>query len=446
MSAGGLRILGVDPGSAAENLGLAAGDEILSVNGHPTPDELALRFYLAEEDLVLEVRKAGGATVHLRAGDRHGGTLGVEVEEFQTRTCANSCMFCFINQLPPGVRASLRVRDDDYRLSFLHGNYITLTNLPEKELDRIVEQRLSPLYVSVHATEEDLRTRILGRKKADDLAGKIRKLTDGGIRLHTQVVLMPGINDGGHLERTVFDLYRYYPGVDSVAIVPLGLSDHGQAREVFTPVTASYCREIIGEVSHWQARVPQETGRTFSYLADEFYLQGGIALPESAHYDDFAQIEDGIGMVRKFLDDFEVEIRRRRKPRPELSGALVTGTLFHPILSRCVSRINDRIGSRLRTVEAKNRFMGESITVAGLLAGRDILDALAPIDAGEFVVIPGEALSRLDGIFVDGLSPDDLSRRLACPVYPSGRTMLEFFKLLTARSSPTIALVNGPHL
>ncbi|MBP1600335.1 MAG: FeS-binding protein, partial [Acidobacteria bacterium] len=227
MSAGGLRILGVDPGSAAENLGLAAGDEILSVNGHPTPDELALRFYLAEEDLVLEVRKAGGATVHLRAGDRHGGTLGVEVEEFQTRTCANSCMFCFINQLPPGVRASLRVRDDDYRLSFLHGNYITLTNLPEKELDRIVEQRLSPLYVSVHATEEDLRTRILGRKKADDLAGKIRKLTDGGIRLHTQVVLMPGINDGGHLERTVFDLYRYYPGVDSVAIVPLGLSDHG---------------------------------------------------------------------------------------------------------------------------------------------------------------------------------------------------------------------------
>ena len=446
MSAGGLRILGVDPGSAAENLGLAAGDEILSVNGHPTPDELALRFYLAEEDWVLEVRKAGGATVHLRAGDRHGGTLGVEVEEFQTRTCANSCMFCFINQLPPGVRASLRVRDDDYRLSFLHGNYITLTNLPEKELDRIVEQRLSPLYVSVHATEENLRTRILGRKKADDLAGKIRKLTDGGIRLHTQVVLMPGINDGGHLERTVFDLYRYYPGVDSVAIVPLGLSDHGQAREVFTPVTASYCREIIGVVTPWQARFRRETGRTFSYLADEFYLQGGIALPESAHYDDFSQIEDGIGMVRKFLDDFEVEIRRRRKPRPELSGALVTGTLFHPILSRCVSRINDRIGSRLRTVEARNRFMGESITVAGLLAGRDILDALAPIDEGEFVVIPGEALSRLDGIFVDGLSPDDLSRRLGRPVYTSGRTMPEFFRLLTARSSPTIALVNGPHL
>ncbi len=434
MSARGIRILGVDSGSIAESLGLAAGDEILSVNGHPTPDELALKFYLAEEELVLEVRKAGGATVDLHAGVLHGDALGVEVEEFRTRTCANSCMFCFINQLPPGVRATLRVKDDDYRLSFLHGNYITLTNLPEKELDRIIEQRLSPLYVSVHATEVDLRTRILGRKKADDLAGKIRKLTDGGIRLHTQVVLMPGINDGDHLERTVFDLYRFHPGVDSVAVVPLGLSDHGRAREVFTPVTARYCREVIRVATPWQARFRRETGLTFAYLADEFYLQGGMPLPESAHYDDFAQIEDGIGMARRFLDDFEIEIRRRRKPRPGLRGALVTGTLFYPILSRCVSRINDRIGSHLRTVEAKNRFMGESVTVAGLLAGQDILAALTSVDPADFVVIPGEALSRIDGILVDGLSLDDLARRLGVPVYPSGRTMLEFFRLLAARS------------
>ncbi len=434
MSTRGLRILGVEHGSAAEGLGMAAGDEILSVNGHPTPDELALRFYLADEELRFEVRKAGGATVHLHVGDLHGSDLGVEVEEFRTRTCANSCMFCFINQLPSGVRASLRVKDDDYRLSFLHGNYITLTNLPEKELDRIIEQKLSPLYVSVHATEVDLRTRILGRKKADDLTGKIRKLIDGGIRLHTQVVLMPGVNDGAHLERTVFDLYQYYPGVDSVAIVPLGLSDHGQAREVFTPVTASYCRDIIRQATPWQARFRRDTGRTFAYLADEFYLQGGIPLPETAHYGDFAQIEDGIGMARRFLDEFEIEIRRRRKQRPRLSGTLVTGTLFYPILSKCVARINDRLGSSLRTVEAKNRFMGESITVAGLLSGRDILDALASVDPGDFAVIPGEAISRVDGILVDGLAADDIARRIGRPVYPSGRTMLEFFRLLSART------------
>jgi len=433
MSVRGIRILSVENGSPAESLGLAPGDEILSVNGHPTPDELALRFYLAEEELLLEVRKAGGATVRLRADELHGNTLGVDVEEFRTRTCSNSCMFCFVNQLPSGVRASLRVKDDDYRLSFLHGNYITLTNLPEKELGRIIEQALSPLYVSVHATEVDLRTRILGRKKADDLAGKIRKLIDGGIRLHTQIVLMPGINDGSHLKRTVFDLYRYYPGVDSVAIVPLGLSDHGLAKEIFTRVTASYCREVIGQVTPWQTAFRRETGRTFACLADEFYLQGDMPLPGTAHYDDFSQIEDGVGMTRKFLNDFEIEIRRRRKPKPGLCGTLVTGSLFHPILSKCVSRINDRIGSHLRTIEARNRFMGKSITVAGLLAGQDILDALASADPGDFAIIPGEAVSRPDGILVDNLSPDDLAHRLGKPVYTSGRTMLDFFRLLTTR-------------
>ena len=434
MSARGLRILGVEKGSPAESLGLAAGDEILSVNSYPTPDELALKFFLAEEQVLLEVRKATGATVRLQADVLPGSTLGVDVEEFRTRTCSNACLFCFINQLPPGARTSLRVKDDDYRLSFLHGNYITLTNLPEKELDRIIQQALSPLYVSVHATEVDLRTRILGRKKADDLAGKIRRLIDGGIRLHTQIVLMPGINDGGHLERTVFDLYGYHPGVDSVAIVPLGLSDHGRPKDIFTPVTASYCRDVIAQVAPWQARFRGETGRTFAYLADEYYLQGGMPLPGTAHYDDFAQIEDGVGMVRKFLNDFETEIRRRRKPRPRLCGTLVTGTLFYPILSECMSRLNDRIGSRLRTIEARNRFMGESITVAGLLAGQDILDALSSVDPGGFVIIPSEAISRPDGVLVDNLSTDDLAHRLGRPVYACGRTMRDFFKLLTARS------------
>ena len=433
MSARGLRILGVEKGSPAESLGLAAGDEILSVNNYPTPDELALKFFLAEEQVLLEVRKATGATVRLQADVLPGSTLGVDVEEFRTRTCSNACLFCFINQLPPGARTSLRVKDDDYRLSFLHGNYITLTNLPEKELDRIIQQALSPLYVSVHATEVDLRTRILGRKKADDLAGKIKRLIDGGIRLHTQIVLMPGINDGGHLERTVFDLYGYHPGVDSVAIVPLGLSDHGRPKDIFTPVTASYCRDVIAQVAPWQARFRGETGRTFAYLADEFYLQGGMPLPGTAHYDDFAQIEDGVGMVRKFLNDFETEIRRCRKPRPRLCGTLVTGTLFYPILSECMSRLNDRIGSRLRTIEAPNRFMGESITVAGLLAGQDILDALSSVDPGGFVIIPSEAISRPDGVFVDDLSADDLAHRLGRPVYPCGRTMRDFFKLLNAQ-------------
>ena len=328
------------------------------------------------------------------------------------------------------MRPSLQVKDDDYRLSFLHGNYITLTNLPEKELDRIIEHRLSPLYVSVHATDPELRTRVLGRKKVDDLDRKIRKLMSGNIILHTQVVLMPEINDGENLERTVSDLYGYFPGVESVAIVPLGLSDHGSPRERFKPVTAEYCRAVIRQVAPWQERFRAEIGRTFAYLADEFYIQGDVPLPETGYYDEFAQVEDGVGMVRRFLNEFDAELARRRKSRPDLAGTLVTGQLFYPYLKTCIDRFNRKLGSKLNVQVAINRFMGRSITVAGLLAGADISSALSGKELGNFVIIPNEAVSRVDGILVDNVAPNELTERLGRPVYPSAPTMNEFFRLL----------------
>ncbi len=433
MTSSGLRIVSVEEGSPARNLGLMPGDEILSVNGHPVPDELALKFHLAEEAVVLEVGKEDGSVIRIDADLSHGKSLGVRVEDFKTRTCNNACIFCFIDQLPSGVRRSLRLKDDDYRLSFLHGNYITLTNLPDSELDRIIRHALSPLYVSVHATDPDLRTRILGRRKADDLDRKIRKLLNGGIRLHTQIVLMPGINDGPHLERTVHDLYGLFPGVDSIAIVPLGLSEHGKPREVCTPVTPAYCREVIAQVTPWQLNFREECGYTFAYLADEFYLQGEVTLPDTYHYDDFAQIEDGVGMVRRFLDDFEIEMKRRRRCRRSLNGTLVTGKLFEPVLTDSVRRLNERFDWDLRVIEAANHFMGKSVTVAGLLAGRDILDALAGRETGDFVIIPEEALSRTEGIFVDDLTPEDISMRIRRPTLPGGRTVHDLFVLLFER-------------
>jgi putative radical SAM enzyme (TIGR03279 family) len=429
----GIKIREVEEGSLGGRIGLAAGDEVLAVNGHSITDELSLKFYLGEELVELAVRKSTGAEVSFALDLSEGDRLGVAVEDFRTRTCNNACLFCFIDQLPPGVRPTLMVKDDDYRLSFLHGNYITLTNLPEKELDRMIEQALSPVYISVHATDPELRTRILGRKKVDDLDRKMRKLIDGGIRLHTQIVLMPGINDGKHLEKTVFDLYSYYPGVNSVAIVPLGLSDHGNPRTHYTPVTAAYCREIIQQVIPWQKQFRSEIDRSFAYLADEFYIQGGVDLPDTAYYDEFAQIEDGVGMVRKFLNDFDSEIRRWRKPRPHLKGTLATASLFYPYLQSAMAQFNEKFGSGIEVRLIENKYMGRSITVAGLLAGGDFLEAMRDRVHGDFVVIPNESISRIDGILVDNMRPEDLARELDRPVYASGATTHDFFSLLCDR-------------
>jgi putative radical SAM enzyme (TIGR03279 family) len=430
MAARGIKILEVEKGSAGEKLGLRPGDQILTANGHEVPDELALQFYLSESHVDLCVQRSSGLERHFRARLSDDRDLGVRVEEFRTRTCNNACLFCFIDQLPPGVRPSLRVKDDDYRLSFLHGNYVTLTNLTEGELDRVIEQRLSPLFVSVHATDTNLRSRILGRRRTDHLDKQLDRLVRGGIRLHTQIVLMPGINDGARLEQTVFGLYRFFPGIQSVAIVPLGLSEHGAPKDRLIPVTPEYSRALVHNLIPLQDRFRSEIDRAFAYLADEFYIQGGMEVPERRYYDDFAQIEDGVGMVREFLDEFEAELGRRRRSRLALHGSLATGRLFSPMLQRCIRRFNHKFGSQLEVREIENRFMGRSITVAGLLSGQDILTALSGDDIGDFLIIPNEALSEGEGILLDDLSPQDLSGSLKKPVFPSGRTPRDFFNLL----------------
>ncbi len=426
----GIRLIEVEKGSIAEKIGLKSGDRILAANGCDLPDELALQFHLSEETVDLLVLMPNGNEKHLKFSLPEDACLGVKVEEFLTKTCNNSCLFCFVDQLPPDARPGLRIKDDDYRLSFLHGNYITLTNLRDKELDRIAEQRLSPLYVSVHATDPELRTRILGRRKTDDLVGKIGKLVGGNIRIHAQVVLMPGINDGRNLEKTVFDLFGFYPGVESVAIVPLGLSGHGKPRTLLTPATPGFCREVIRQAAAWQKYFRAQIGRTFAYLADEFYLQGGARLPDREHYDDFAQIEDGVGMARSFLDDFEAELNKRRSRRLKLSGTIATGELFYETLRSCIERFNGKFKTQLQVMPVENRFMGKNVTVAGLLAGRDIAAALDGATAGKFVIVPSEALSRSDEIFVDDVAPADLAEIIGAPVYQSGRTVQDFFRLM----------------
>lgn len=431
MGTRGVHIIKVEPAGLGARVGLRPGDTILAVNGSPVEDELALRFYLADEQVALAVRSAAGEARRIDL-DLAGGSLGIEVEEFPTRTCNNACIFCFVDQLPKGVRPGLRVRDDDYRLSFLHGNYITLTNLAEADLERIVAHALSPLYVSVHATDPALRSRILGRRKPDDLAGKLRRLIAGGITIHAQIVLMPQINDGAHLRQTVLDLYDLYPGVRSVAIVPLGLSAHGKPRERLRPVTPAFSAELIRTVSAWQDAFRKKIGRTFAYLADEFYVLAGAPVPEAGHYDDFAQIEDGVGMVRRFLDDFDEALGRPYPVRPGLRGTLITGMLFEPFLAATAARCNRRYGLHLNVVAVPNRFLGGGITVAGLLSGGDIVAALRSAAPGNFVVVPDDALSRNEAVFLDDRTLSWAAQALERPVYRSGRCADDFFRLLGA--------------
>ena len=427
----GIKILEVVPDSAADRIGLEPGDRLLTINGHEITDELALRFYLnAEERAVLCWRRSGGKERRGKINIDEAVDPGVIVEEFSTRRCTNACIFCFVDQLPPEARPALRVKDDDYRLSFLYGNYVTLTNVTEKDIDRIIEQRLSPLYVSVHATDPELRARVLGRKKVDNLEKKLARLVRGGVRIHAQIVLMPGINDGAQLEKTVMDLYRLHPGVESVAIVPLGLSDYAPRGNGLRPATPAFSRALIRRVNKWRQDFINRSQSAFVFPADEFYLLAGEAIPESDYYEDFAQIEDGVGMVRLFLDDFEAAAARRRKPLTDLRGTLVTGGLFFPVLERYVEELNRQTGAKLAVCAAENRFLGKRVTVAGLLSGGDILAALRGGDSGGFVVIPGEALAFDNRLLLDGLTLNDLSRELGLPVYSGGRSAGEFFKTL----------------
>ena len=427
----GIKILKVVPGSAADRIGLEPGDRILTVNGHEIADELALRFYLhAEDRAVLGWRRNSGAIRRGKISIEEAIDFGVIIEEFPTRRCSNACIFCFVDQLPPGARPALRVKDDDYRLSFLYGNYVTLTNVTGKDIDRIIEQRLSPLYVSVHATDPELRARVLGRKKADNLEKKLARLVRGDVRIHAQIVLMPGINDGGQLEKTVMDLYRFHPGLESVAIVPVGLSDYAPREKGLRRVTKTYSRTLVRRVNKWRQSFISRSQRAFVFTADEFYLLAGEPIPERDYYEDFAQIEDGVGMVRYFLDDFEKAAAYRRKPLTNLRGTLVTGKLFFPVFERCMTELNRRTGAKLTVCAAENRFLGKRVTVAGLLSGKDIIAALRGRDNGGFVIIPGETLAFDNRLLLDGLTLNDLSRELGLPVCSGGRSAGEFFKTL----------------
>lgn len=421
-----------EPESIACDLGWRPGDEIVSINGHELSDILDYRFYSAEEHLNVLVRRRD-QTAEFEIEKDIDTDLGVTFADALfdgVRTCGARCIFCFVDQLPKGLRKSLYLKDDDYRLSFLHGNFVTLANCTDDDLKRIVTQRLSPLYVSVHTTDPTLRDRMLGRSSPPILE-QIDTLAAGNITLHTQIVLCRQVNDGEHLDRTITDLAARHPTVSSVALVPAGVTAHRRHNTPIPPIDAKYSVEILCKVRSWQHKFSTELGTRLVWAADEFYLNAGRGVPKASAYEGFPQIENGVGLVRKFLDSARRSLRLVRKmagvTAEPLAVSLVTGTLAAPIIRRWAESVESD-ALTITVVPIANRLFGDSVTVAGLIAGQDIIDQLRGRPVGDLLVIPSVALR--DGAFLDDVTPDDIARALGLRVLVSPPTPSALIRLL----------------
>jgi len=432
----GIKIIGVEPDSLAAELKLETGDRVWTINGRRVRDALDFKFLTSgEEDLTLEVVKTDGEEWRIEVEKDDGESWGVEFEPMTPRQCGNDCVFCFIQQNPEGSRRSLWVRDEDVRFSFMYGNYSTLTTITKSEIERVIEQRLSPQYVSVHTTDPELRAYMLGIDRKIDVIAQMKNFIDRGIEIHAQVVLCPTINDGEHLKKTIYDLAELHPGVVSTAIVPLGVTDKHKYRDRLTPVTDDFCREIIDLVTPIQKELKRKLGTVFAFLGDEFYIRAGKEIPHKSHYrivrgqaaddDEYPQIEDGVGMARQFFDAHakrmkQLEKMRRRGRFTEaqargIYGSLATGLIFYPALKEAVEELNQQFGTRLHVVPVENIFFGGGVTVAGLLSGVDFLNARDKF-RGEFLMIPPHSYREHDRRFLDGMTVGELASELVLPV------------------------------
>ncbi len=403
----------VQPGSIAEELGIQPGDQVVSINGHVLRDTIDYRFYAAEERLKIVTLRAGKERVYEVRRD-YKRDLGLEftAPTFDgIRRCQCRCSFCFVQQMPPGLRRTLYIRDDDYRYSFLFGNFVTLTNLTREDWIRLEEQRLSPLYVSVHATDVALRRQILGNPTVPDIMAQLRGLGNLGITVHTQIVLVPGLNDEAALTKSVSDLASLFPIVQSIAIVPVGLTRYH--RRGLRSLTPSEAGDLIHRMQPRQARYRRRRGANLVYLSDEIYLLAGHPLPPAEAYDDFPQLENGVGLTRQLLDEWEGIRETAQAIRPGYRKAtLVCGTLIAPILQSVIPPLGDAVGVHFEVVPVSNRFFGSSVTVSGLLVGEDVISALRRHELGDLVVLPRAMFDAAGECTLDDWTLDDISREL----------------------------------
>jgi len=420
-----VKIAAVTPNTIAEELELEVGSRIVRINGETVRDAIDYRFLESEESIELEVQSGCGERVVYEIEKDAGEPLGLVLAPDTVRQCANKCVFCFIDGNPDGARQPLYLKDDDFRLSFTYGSYVTLTNLGPRGFQRLIDQRLSPLYVSVHATDPVIRQRMLGVSLGGEIVDQLRMLTAAGIEVHTQIVLCPEWNDGEQLDRTIEDLWAIGPKVLSLSVVPVGLTQYNLNRPIrlLKPEEAA---RALAQVDRARERALQERGIGWAYAGDEMYFIANAPLPAASFYDDWPLTENGVGSVRRLLDDFDAGIA----DAPALAGrtlTIVTGTRMGPVIEPLGARIATQTGADVRVIGAENTYFGSTVNTAGLLPARDIMRVLRNEKRVDLVLIPGESLNE-DDYFVDDMSLAQLRRE-----FP-GATIQPAFELTTALS------------
>ncbi|QQE76827.1 DUF512 domain-containing protein [Alicyclobacillus sp. SO9] len=412
----------VHSNSLAEELELQAGDEVLKINGESITDIIDLQFALSTEELELEVKKSDGEVWVFEVEKDYDEGLGVDWENptvDKVHLCHNKCVFCFVDQVPGNMRKTLNVRDDDYRLSFLHGNFITLTNLKEQELERIVRLKMSPLNVSVHTTNPELRVRMLANKRSGEILNQIRYLADNEIEMNTQVVLCPEWNDGEELDKTIRDLAPFYPAVKTLSIVPVGLTKHRRGLHSMRPVSHEEAKQVIQQIRSWQEYLRPKLGSSFVYAADELYVLADMDVPPTEFYDDFGQTENGVGVIRTLLDEIEEVwpyVPRSLGTKVRRVG-VVTSTSAEKTIRSCLSRLDDVSGLYKEVFPILNDFYGHHVTVTGLLTGQDIVTQLrGKLEDVDALLLPDIMLKDDADVFLDDYTVEQLSNELGKPV------------------------------
>ena len=410
----------VEKGSIAWELELEPGDELLSINGKTIEDVFDYHYLVNDEYILLLVKKADGEEWELEVEKEYEEDLGIVFENGlmdEYRSCSNHCIFCFIDQMPPGMRETLYFKDDDSRLSFLQGNYVTLTNMKDHDIDRIIEYHLAPINISFHTTNPRLRCQMLRNRFAGDIFPKVDRLYQAQIEMNGQIVLCRGINDGAELEKSIQDLAGYLPYLKSVSVVPVGLSRFRNGLYPLEAFDRKEAGDVIDLIENWQSILYEKHGLHFVHASDEWYLLAGRELPEAQRYDGYLQLENGVGMLRLLEEQVREALADRAGDDRTVSLSFATGKLAYPVIIRYLERIREKFPNvRYKGYQIRNDFFGEQITVSGLLTGQDLARQLKGRDLGETLLLPCNLLRSGENVFLDDMTVEDLERELRIPV------------------------------